>query len=160
LIEKTDADRYTLTFPLNGARPGLPSAFIPRQGVAEHIERFTWPVSDVTDFSRLPTAYAALVTDLATGQPILLRSGSIAQAMEASAAVPGAFAPVLLADGRRAVDGAVVRNIPASDARSLGADILICVDVSERIAPVDSVHSLVDVLNQTVAFRVRASNET
>lgn len=160
LVEKMDDERYTITFPVNRARPGLPSGFIPRQGVAEHIERFTWPASGDTNFMRLPTAYAALVTDLATGQPILMRSGSIAQAMEASAAVPGAFAPVRLADGRHAVDGAVVRNIPASDARSLGADILICVDVSERVAPVESLHSLIDIVDQTVAFRVQASNVT
>ena len=56
------------------------------------------------------------------------------------------------------MDGAVVRNIPAQDARALGADILICVDVSERVAPVDSLRSLVDIVDQTVAFRVQASN--
>ncbi len=160
LTDKAEDAKYTLTFPLYRARPGLPSSVIPRQGIAEHIERFTWPVSDVTDFTRLPTSYAALVTDLATGKPILLRGGSLAQAMEASAAVPGAFAPVRLADGRHAVDGAVVRNIPASDARSLGADLLICIDVSEQIAPVASLHSLVDIVDQTVAFRVQWSNET
>ena len=158
LVEKFDDQRYTITFPINRARPGLPTGFIPRQGIAEHIERFTWPASADTDFTRLPTPYAALVTDLATGEPILMRSGSIAQAMEASAAVPGAFAPVRLSDGRLAVDGAVVRNIPARDARALGADILICVDVSERIAPVDSLRSLVDIVDQTVSFRVQASN--
>jgi NTE family protein len=58
------------------------------------------------------------------------------------------------------VDGAVVRNIPASDARALGADILICVDVSEQVAPVDSLRSLLDIVDQTVAFRVQASNMT
>ncbi|HTE46671.1 MAG TPA: patatin-like phospholipase family protein [Gemmatimonadaceae bacterium] len=158
LADKINDQRYTLTFPLNRARPGLPSGFLPRQGIAQHIERFTWPASGDTNFFRLPTPYAALVTDLATGQPILMRSGSVAQAMEASAAVPGAFTPVRLADGRRAVDGAVVRNIPASDARSLGADILICVDVSERVAPVEKLRSLVDIVDQTVAFRVQASN--
>ncbi|MEP6493246.1 MAG: patatin-like phospholipase family protein [bacterium] len=160
LADKIDDQRFTITFPLNRARPGLPIGFIPRQGIAEHIERFAWPASGDTNFMLLPTPYAALVTDLATGQPILMSSGSIAQAMEASAAVPGAFAPVRLADGRRVVDGAVVRNIPASDARALGADILICVDVSEHVAAVDSLRSLVDIVDQTVAFRVQASNLT
>ncbi|HEY4219007.1 MAG TPA: patatin-like phospholipase family protein [Gemmatimonadaceae bacterium] len=158
LVDKNDDQRYTISFPLNRARPGLPSGFLPRQGIAEHIERYTWPASGDTNFARLPTPYAALVTDLSTGDPILMRSGSIAQAMEASAAVPGAFAPVRLADGHRAVDGAVVRNIPASDARALGADILVCVDVSEQVAPVESLRSLIDVVDQTVAFRVQASN--
>jgi NTE family protein len=158
VTDKDEDQRYALTFPLNRALPGLPNGVISRQGIAEHIERFTWPVSGDTDFATLPTAYAALTTELATGNAMLLRSGSLAQVMEASAAVPGAFAPVRLTNGRLAVDGAVVRNIPASDARALGADILICVDVSEHIAPVDSLHSLVDILDQTVSFRVQWSN--
>ena len=160
LADKIDETRYTLTFPLDRARPGLPLSVINRQGIAQHIERLTWPASADTDFSRFPTPYAALVTDLATGDPILMRHGDVAQAMEASASVPGAFAPLRLADGRRVVDGAVIRNIPAQDARALGANILVCVDVSERIAPVDSLRSLVDVLDQTVAFRVQWSNLT
>jgi len=160
LADKIDETRYTLVFPLTRARPGLPISVIPRQGIAQHIERLTWPASADTDFARFPTPYAALVTDLATGDPILMQHGDVAQAMEASASVPGAFAPLRLADGRRVVDGAVIRNIPAQDARSLGANILVCVDVSERIAAVDSIRSLVDVLDQTVAFRVQWSNLT
>ncbi len=155
---KGASERYVITFPLHRARPGLPRGYLSRQGIAEHIERYTWPASGDTDFTRLPTPYAALVTDLATGMPILMQSGSLAQAMEASASLPGIFPPLRLADGRSAVDGAVIRNIPATDARTLGADILICVDVSERIAPVTALRSLVDVVNQTVAFRVQASN--
>ena len=158
IADKDNDQRYAVTFPLNRARPGLPSGVISRQGIAQHIERYTWPVSADTDFARLPTAFAALTTDLATGNAMLLRSGSLAQAMEASSAVPGAFPPVRLTNGRLAVDGAVVRNIPAQDARALGADMLICIDVSEHIAPVDSLHSLVDIVDQTVSFRVQWSN--
>ncbi|HVB31237.1 MAG TPA: patatin-like phospholipase family protein [Gemmatimonadaceae bacterium] len=156
--EKAANERYMITFPLEQGRIGLPPSVIPRQAIAERLEQYTWPVKDITDFSRLPTAFGALVTDLETGQPILLQHGSLAQVIEASAAVPGAFAPATLADQRQVVDGAVVRNLPAQDARAMGADLIICVDVSERPAPVDSLHSLVDVVNQTVAFRVQASN--
>ncbi len=157
--ERSAAEKYMLTFPLEHARVALPEAVVPRQAIAEHLERYTWPVDGITDFRKLPTAFGALVTDLDTGDPILLEHGSLAQAIEASAAVPGAFAPVRLPDGRRVVDGAVVRNIPAEDARAMGADLLICVDVSERPSPADSLHTLIDVMQQTVAFRVQASND-
>ena len=158
LTEKLEDQRFTISFPLQRGLPQLPAGAISRQSIAGHIERYLWPVHDVTDFSRLPTSFGALVTDLASGDPILLKSGSLAQAVEASAAVPGVFAPLRLADGKRVIDGAVNRNIPAEDARALGADILICVDVSERIMPADSLRSLVDIVDQTVAFRVQASN--
>ncbi|HEY5220194.1 MAG TPA: patatin-like phospholipase family protein, partial [Gemmatimonadaceae bacterium] len=156
--EKTANERYMITFPLEHARIALPEGVVPRQAIAARLERYTWPVHDITDFSKLPTAFGALVTDLDTGQPILLEHGSLAQAIEASAAVPGAFAPVVLPDGRRVVDGAVVRNLPAEDVRAMGADLVICVDVSERPSPSDSLRSLIDVVQQTVAFRVQATN--
>jgi NTE family protein len=157
--EKAATEKYMLTFPLEHARIALPQGVVPRQSIAEHLERYTWPVHDITDFNELPTAFGALVTDLDTGNPVLLQHGSLAQAIEASAAVPGAFAPVTLPDGRRVVDGAVIRNLPAEDARAMGADLVICVDVSERPSAADSLHSLIDVVQQTVSFRVQASNQ-
>lgn len=157
--EKAATEKYMLTFPLEHARIALPQGVVPRQSIAEHLERYTWPVHDVTDFNELPTAFGALVTDLDTGNPVLLQHGSLAQAIEASAAVPGAFAPVTLPDGRRVVDGAVIRNLPAEDARAMGADLVICVDVSERPSAADSLRSLIDVVQQTVSFRVQASNQ-
>ena len=158
MYERLDDQRFTLTFPLERARPILPAAVVSRQSIATYLERRLWPVSNDTDFMRLPTPFAALATDLRTGAPVLLQSGSLAQAIEGSAAVPGAFAPLTLADGRTVIDGAVNRNIPAEDARAMGADILICVDVSERAGPVQDLRSLVDILDQTVAFRVQMSN--
>ncbi len=157
-FEQLEDERFTITFPLERGRPTLPAGALPRQSIAVHLDRYLWPVHDVTDFMQLPTPFGALVTDLTTGDAVLLRQGSLEQAIEGSAAVPGVFAPVRLADGRIVVDGAVNRNLPAEDARRLGADILICVDVSERVAPVNTLHSLVDVVDQTVSFRVQMSN--
>jgi NTE family protein len=156
-MRKAEDARYTVTFPLSGRSVGLPTAVVSRQAIAERIEKYTWPAHGVTDFTTLPRAFGALVTDLGTGDPILLHKGYLAQAIEASAAVPGAFAPVRLYDGRIVVDGGAVRNLPAVNARDLGADLVICVDVSERIEPADSLRSIVDIVNQTVAFRVQAS---
>jgi NTE family protein len=152
--EKAASEQYMITFPLEHARIALPQSVVPRQAIAERLERYMWPVHNVSDFNALPTAFGALVTNLNTGNAELLQQGSLAQAVEASAAVPGAFAPVILPDGRPVVDGAVVRNLPAEDARRMGADIVICVDVSERPSPAESLHSLIDVVQQTVAFRV------
>jgi NTE family protein len=156
--EQLEDERFTITFPLQRARPNLPAGALSRQSIAVHMDRYLWPIHDITDFNRLPTPFGALVTDLATGDAILLQSGSLAQAIEGSAAIPGAFAPLRLADGRLVVDGAVNRNLPAEDARRLGADIVICVDVSERIMPIQKLRTLVDIVDQTVAFRVQMSN--
>ena len=48
--EKLDDERFMLTFPLERARPGLPPGVIPRQAIAQHLERYIWPAFDITDF--------------------------------------------------------------------------------------------------------------
>jgi NTE family protein len=157
-MTEKDAERFAITFPLARAVPGLPAGAVSRQSIAQHVERYLWPLEDLASFATLPTNFGALVTELGTGKPVLLHSGSLSQAIEGSAAVPGVFAPLTLADGRRVIDGAVNRNIPAEDARTLGADIIVCVDVSEQILPVARMHTLIDIVDQTVAFRVQMSN--
>src|SRR5204863_9970502 len=53
-----------------------------------------------------------------------------------------------------ATAGGVVRNLPAQYARALGAAVLMCSDVTDPLEPRDSIVSLVDVLVQSVSFRV------
>src|SRR5207245_495663 len=79
--------------------------------------------------------------------------GFLPDAIRASMALPSVFAPVELG-GAVLIDGGVVRNLPAQDARALGADVLICSDVTDPLEPRDSIVSLVDVLAQAVSFRV------
>jgi len=56
-------------------------------------------------------------------------------------------------DGRYLIDGGIVRNLPTPEIQELGADIIICSDVTKPLATADSLQSLVDILSQTIAFR-------
>ncbi len=76
----------------------------------------------------LPIPYAAVATDLESGRPFPIRSGPIVQAVRASLSVPGLFVPVWL-DGHLLIDGGVTDPLPVDVARSLGADVVIAVDV-------------------------------
>ncbi|MCB9759893.1 MAG: patatin-like phospholipase family protein [Alphaproteobacteria bacterium] len=82
------------------------------------------PVSDVRDFSTLPTPYRAIATDLDSGEEVVLDSGDLATAMRATMSVPGVFAPVQVG-GRHLVDGGVRDNLPVDDARDMGATVVI-----------------------------------
>jgi NTE family protein len=62
-----------------------------------------------------------IVTDVLTGQELRLSEGPAVDAVLASAAIPGVFAPVEV-DGRRLMDGGVANNTPISHAVELGAD--------------------------------------
>jgi NTE family protein len=62
-----------------------------------------------------------VTSDAHTGEEVLLSTGPAADAVVASAAIPGVFPPVRW--GRRSlVDGGVVNNTPISHAVELGAD--------------------------------------
>lgn len=85
----------------------------------------------VTRFEEMLIPFAAVATDLHTGQAVVMRDeGDAAFAIRASCAVPGWYVPVTDAEGRQLVDGGLVANLPAAAARGLGPDIVIAVDVN------------------------------
>jgi NTE family protein len=78
---------------------------------------------------RLPRKFAVVATDLQSGEMAVFEKGNTGRAVRASSSVPGVFQPVLIG-GRHYVDGGLVRPVPVSVARSLGADFAIAVDIS------------------------------
>ena len=84
-------------------------------------------------FSELSVPFAAVATDIATGQEVWLRDGKVSDAVRASCTVPGLFRPVLR-DGRYLIDGSVVNPIPVSLCRAMGAQVVIAVDLGTHRA--------------------------
>lgn len=84
------------------------------------------------DFSETRLPFACVATELQTGREIWFREGSVAQAVRASIALPGLFAPVIR-DGRVLVDGGVVNPVPVSLCRAMGADVVLSVDLGSDI---------------------------
>jgi len=82
----------------------------------------------VPDFSNFPVPFACVATELSTGREVWLRDGSVADAVQASIALPGLFSPVLR-NGRVLVDGGLVNPVPVSLCRALGADVVIAVEL-------------------------------
>jgi NTE family protein len=78
---------------------------------------------------QLAIRYAAVATDLHSGEPVLLAHGPVGAAVQASAAVPGVTAPVALADGTQLIDGGLSSLVPVRAARALGAKAVIAVDI-------------------------------
>lgn len=81
-----------------------------------------------SDFSRLSAPLWVIATNLADGQPVIINKGSLANAIQASIAVPGVFPPVKLGDDYL-VDGGVASPTPIAEALAWGADIVIAVDL-------------------------------
>ncbi len=80
------------------------------------------------NFNHLNAPLWVIATNLADGQPVIVNKGSLANAIQASIAVPGVFPPVKLGDDYL-VDGGVASPTPIAEALAWGADIVIAVDL-------------------------------
>ena len=77
--------------------------------------------------------------------------GDVPFAIRASCTIPGWYVPVIDDQGRQLVDGGLVAVIPAVVTRSLGADIVIAVDVNTEGATfIGSSSSVIGVLLQSM----------
>ncbi len=115
----------------------------------------------------LPVPTWIIATDIATGNKVVLKEGSLSQAMRASMSVPGLMVPVVI-ENQKLVDGGLVDNVPVREARRLCADVVIAVDVgtpllkSEEIGGVLSVAvQMINILtNQNVNASIAELNKT
>jgi NTE family protein len=119
----------------------------------ERLDQYMRARLPVTRFEELKIPFAAVATELKTGEAVVMRDeGDVPFAIRASCAIPGWYVPVVDQDGRQLVDGGLVAVLPSTMARALGADIVIAVDVNREgasfIGPTSSVigvllHSLI-----------------
>lgn len=77
--------------------------------------------------TRIP--FAAVAVDLEEGCEVIIAHGRIARAVAASSAIAGIFPPVEIR-GRHLVDGGYTSPVPIDAAQTLGANVVIAVDVS------------------------------
>jgi len=78
---------------------------------------------------QLPIPMAAIATEVGTGHEIWLTHGRLCDALHASYALPGIFPPRKIG-GRWLMDGGLVNPVPVSAARSLGARLVIAVNLN------------------------------
>jgi len=83
------------------------------------------------EFKDLKIPFNAIACDINTGEKIILDHGPLAQAVRASAAIPGLFSPVEI-ESRVLVDGGIVDNLPVNQVRAMGAKYVVASDVSKR----------------------------
>ena len=101
-----------------------------------------------------PTRFAAVASDLANGERVVINSGDAGLAVAASASLPVVCVPVQWG-GRMLMDGALTEPVPSRAARELGATRVVAVDISYRPDAVP-VSSMVDSAFQTMHVLVKS----
>jgi NTE family protein len=88
----------------------------------------------VERFDELSVPMAAVVTDLVTGDAVLMTSGRLEPALLASAAIPGVYPPVEL-DGELYADGGITANVPVRQAITFGARSVVVLNANPARLP-------------------------
>jgi NTE family protein len=107
---------------------------LPKSGLLDgaRISEFARAHIHADSIETLPKPFAAVATDIVSGEEVVIRSGDVIEAVRASISVPGIFTPVR-SNGRILVDGGLTNPVPVSVARAMGAGIVIAVDLNHEI---------------------------
>ena len=105
------------------------SGFIGGKRVTNLLRRFMGDIQ----FQDLDIPLACVATDIISGEEVVLREGSVVEAVRASISIPIIF-KVARTNGRYLVDGGLVNNVPVSVAKKMGADFIIAVDITPNKA--------------------------
>lgn len=110
-------------------RPGLPWRSLFSQ---EPILDFLAPYLRHDDLARADPPLAVMAADVLTGEEVVLRTGSILDAVRASTALPGLFPPVAH-DGRLLFDGGLVQPVPVAACDRTVCDFVVGVDLNAQV---------------------------
>jgi len=147
---KEDRRAYPSDFEV-GTKGGLrlPVGLNPGHQISLVFDRVTLPYSTIGSFDELPIPFACVATDMITAEPVVLRSGSLANSLRATMAIPGLFTPVEV-DGRVLADGGLLNNIPVDVVKAMGAEVVIAVNVGTPLGRREDIQTLTGMLAQVI----------
>lgn len=152
-FDKKHKDKYLISFPLKGFKPSLPIALSKGQCTYNKLNELYHPVDHITDFSKLPIPFFCITTNIETGKQIEINSGSLAQAIRASASLPTLLAPSQL-NSTMVIDGGISNNFPIDEMRNKGMDFIIGVDVQGNLKKHKNIDSALKVVDQIINFQL------
>ncbi len=158
--QKEAGSRYLLEFTFHRGRFRPPSGLTAGQKLMNLLAAKTLAASFEADldFDRLPVPFRAVATDIENGDTVILGRGLLHEAIRASMAIPLVFQPVEF-QGRLLVDGGLVNNLPVDVVRTMGAEIVIAVDSSEKLERKEKLTSLLGIMGQSISLQIRRESE-
>ncbi|MDH3786191.1 MAG: patatin-like phospholipase family protein, partial [Acidobacteriota bacterium] len=98
-----------------------------------------------TDIDKLPLPFGAVSLDIKRAEEIVHRSGNLRRAAAASSAIPGILPPVKI-NGRVLIDGGWIDKVPVLPAFTMGADVVIAVDINADLVESKNYRKGVDIM--------------
>ncbi len=154
--QKISKDRSLFTLRLNGFSIVLPTSFNEGLRLSNYLTLMclSAPVYSSGDFKNLQIDYQAVCTDLVTGNPVVLSSGSLARAMRASSSVSFLLSPVEI-DSLTLVDGGLVSNVPVGVVKNMDVDFIIAINTTSDLRTEKELEVPWNIADQTVSIPMK-----
>lgn len=156
--EKDEYSKYVIELPWVNHRFRLPGGVLQGQELWLKFSELFFPVYNEKDFSKFSIPFRCIGTDVGTGEAVVMKEGEIISAVRSSMAIPSVFTAVDF-NGRKLIDGGLVRNFPVKDVKEMGADFVIGSNVATGLMPSDKVRNALQVLLQVAFFREAEDNK-
>ena len=105
-------------------------------------------IGDIT-FADLKIPFRCYAVDMISQNLIEFSTGSVIDAVVASASIPVVFHP-LEKDGMRLIDGGILERVPVSQVKAMGADVVVGVDVLGRRDASEDAPNVLKMLIETI----------
>lgn len=101
-----------------------------------------------------------IAVDLISGLPLVIKSGDVGLAVQASTAIPTLRQPIPMGD-QLLVDGGILRNIPVEEVKKMGADFVIAVDMDAKheVSKHSNFRSYEGVITRVITLGLKAQSE-
>lgn len=158
--EKIENDKYPFTMSIDkNLKLSFPMGILNGENIYLQLKDIFSRAENIKNFNELPIEYRAITTDLQTGKEVILSDGDLAIATFKSMAIPSFLEPIK-DENKFYVDGGVVNNFPIDVALSLGADIIIAVDITAETSKINEKSNLVTILDKLTTYNGNRKTET
>lgn len=158
--EKIENDKYPFTMSIDkNLKLSFPMGILNGENIYLQLKDIFSRAENIKNFNELPIEYRAITTDLQTGKEVILSDGDLAIATFKSMAIPSFLEPIK-DENKFYVDGGVVNNFPIDVAISLGADIIIAVDITAETSKINEKSNLVTILDKLATYNGNRKTET
>ena len=158
--QKITEDKAIFSLRLDGFKPVIPTSLNNGEKISNFLNLLSLkaPLHVDKTFDELYTKFRTVCTDLISGTMVILKSGSISQAMRASSSISFLLSPIKQ-DSLMLVDGGLVANIPVSVAKSIGADFIFAVNTTSRLHKKEELNLPWVIADQVISIPIKILND-
>lgn len=156
--EKGFTENSIASLPFKGNKLDLQGSLYQGQQINLLLNKYFSPGYRTQKFSKLPTPFFCMGTNILNGKKVLLDSGYLPMAIRSSMSIPGYFSATHY-QGKYLVDGGVIDNYPAVQMKKMGATFILGADVQKTLSEkIGNLNTVPKVLEHIISYYREPAN--